>query len=821
MKKLYLSLLFALAFFGLNAQCMLYPVSLNQRVSNSSLIVEGEVMSKQSYWNAEHNNIFTSNLVRITQTLKGSVNSSFLEIITKGGQVGNDLLVVEPSLQLNLNEKGIFLLNNFEIISQFGYAMYETYSDQQGFIKFNEDGTAKDPFTTYNSSNVDLRNALTSELNKYIPVFNAPSGGTKNISSMTAFMPITGFSPASITAGTASQLTITGSGFGMTQGASVVRFANADQGGWPNFITPHASQYVSWSDTQIRVQVPTRTGGSGTAGTGSIQVIVGGSTLSTVSTLTITHGQLNVLYTNTVNPQQIFNTRHHGTNGAGGMSWRMNTAFDGSVAPKADFQTALGKWRCATFINWQIGPTVATTTVAGDGINVVGFDNVVLPTLGAGILGVCTSWFQACISGSNIAWYLAEHDIVFDNAPPGGWSYGGVVPGGAQYDFESVVLHELGHGHQLSHVVNTSEVMHYALNAGATPTLLSGNTVAGGNAVMTRNLSGAVCGQNIMVALNGGNCALAAPSASFNLAGPVCVGQAITLTDNSTNVPNQWLWTMTGGAPATATTQNATTSYATPGVKTITLQATNGVGSSSTTRTINVIPSPTLAVTSASICGGGSAVLTASGTTSYTWNPGGLTGASQTLSPGSTTTYTVIGSNGTCTNSAMGTLTVDPIPNIIAFQSSTAICQGETATITIGGATNYTTNPGGATGTLVTVSPSITTTYTITGNNGTSCAGTKTLTLIVNICTAFGELQTLGDLQVYPNPAHDQLQISFGTNFTGEIEITNILGQIIDRSSIENSMNETISVNEMAKGIYMIKISDRNENTRIIKIVID
>ena len=65
----------------------------------------------------------------------------------------------------------------------------------------------------------------------------------------------------------------------------------------------------------------------------------------------------------------------------------------------------------------------------------------------------------------------------------------------------------------------------------------------------------------------------------------------VTFTDNSTNTPTQWLWTFPGGSPATSTAQNPTVTYANGGLFDVTLNATNGCGNNTVTKTnyINVI----------------------------------------------------------------------------------------------------------------------------------------------------------------------------------------------------------------------------------------
>lgn len=728
MKKVYLLIFAALIFAGQSfGQCSLYPVSLSNRVSNSSLIIEGKVVSQKSFWNAQKNYIFTSNLISVDQILKGSANQTFVEVITEGGEIDLNKQVVEPSLQLKPGDEGVFTLNAYNNVSQFGFTVYQAYADMQGFIKLNwNENYATDPFKKYNGINTELINELQFALNKVVVPFNQPdiSGKFTSSSSVAA---ITGISPTTITAGTSSTLTITGTGFGATQGTSFVEFYNADDGG-ATYIKPHASQYVSWSATQIQVMVPTRASTvAGTAGTGPVRVTVAGSPTISAQTLTVNYGELNVYYSNTLTAQQVFNTRHVALDGNGGIKWQMYTGFDGNAAAKASFIRAFNTWRCNTLINWKLGTAVSTNTITSDGINVIRFD--IGSELPAGVLGRCTSYFSGCSLGANVYFYVSELDICFDDATT--WQFGPTNATGSQYDFESVAVHELGHGHQLSHVINSSDFMHYAISNGQNKRTPVANNINGGNDVMTRNLSGGVCSQGTMTALAAGTCSLTAPTASFNIVTPVCAGQAITLTDLSTGGPTNWSWTMTSGSPASATVQNTSTSYATAGTYTVSLVSTNGAGSSSAfSKTVTIVAIPTVAVTSATICSGSAGTMTASGATSYTWNPGGLTGATQTLSPGSTQVYNVIGSNGTCTNSSSGTMSVTSTPTVSVPNAN--ICTGGSTVITANGATTYTWNPGSLSGATQTLNPGSTATYTVVGKTGNCTSTNKVFTITVN-----------------------------------------------------------------------------------------
>ena len=143
--------------------------------------------------------------------------------------------------------------------------------------------------------------------------------------------------------------------------------------------------------------------------------------------------------------------------------------------------------------------------------------------------------------------------------------------------------------------------------------------------------------------------------------------------------------------------------------------------------------SVTTTTTSASICIGASTTITASGASTYTWMPGNLTGSTITVSPITTTTYTVTGTDAQgCINSATRIITVNPLPVVTTTTTAATICIGASTTITASGATTYAWMPGNLTGATVTVSPIATTTYTVTGTNANGCINTTTRIITVN-----------------------------------------------------------------------------------------
>ncbi len=195
-----------------------------------------------------------------------------------------------------------------------------------------------------------------------------------------------------------------------------------------------------------------------------------------------------------------------------------------------------------------------------------------------------------------------------------------------------------------------------------------------------------------------------------------------------------YTWSLPSGFTGTSTT-NSISVVAGSNSGSITV-----VGSSSCGAT----PFYTLFVTAASaptvtalsnfpiICTSGTVTLSASGANSYTWQSPSTVSASIVVSPTLTTTYTVRGTNTLtgCTASISITQTVVTTPTVIPSSSGSLTCAGNTATLTATGATSFTWQPGGLTGSFVTVNPTVTTIYTVTGLVPPNCTSTGTVQVL-------------------------------------------------------------------------------------------
>ncbi|MCX7696424.1 MAG: gliding motility-associated C-terminal domain-containing protein [Bacteroidales bacterium] len=166
----------------------------------------------------------------------------------------------------------------------------------------------------------------------------------------------------------------------------------------------------------------------------------------------------------------------------------------------------------------------------------------------------------------------------------------------------------------------------------------------------------------------------------------ICVGQCINFTDQSSGNPTSWSWTFAGATPGTSTQQNPTNiCYNTPGQYTVTLTVSNGSSQDTETKTayITVNPAPNVTITASQtqICPGQQVTLTAGGASTYSWNQGLGNSNPVTVSPPSTTTYSVTGTdNNNCTGSASINIVVT---NEIQVQIDTTLCPG--GSIVIGG----------------------------------------------------------------------------------------------------------------------------------------
>jgi gliding motility-associated-like protein len=218
--------------------------------------------------------------------------------------------------------------------------------------------------------------------------------------------------------------------------------------------------------------------------------------------------------------------------------------------------------------------------------------------------------------------------------------------------------------------------------------------------------------------------------------GTICIGGSVLLTAGGANT---YAWANAGGLSATSG-NSVTANPATTTVYTVTgTDINNCVNTATSTVTVN--PLPTVTVTSGVICAGSSIALTAGGANTYSWSPGtaltATTGANVTANPTSTIVYTVTGTDlNNCVNTATSTVTVNPLPIVIAAGST--VCIAATASLSAGGGTTYVwSGPGpyasnAQNPTLPNATIAMSGTYTVTVTDANNCVSTGTANILVN-----------------------------------------------------------------------------------------
>jgi gliding motility-associated-like protein len=224
-----------------------------------------------------------------------------------------------------------------------------------------------------------------------------------------------------------------------------------------------------------------------------------------------------------------------------------------------------------------------------------------------------------------------------------------------------------------------------------------------------------------------------------------CVSPTATVQDCGAAITNH-AWAFSGGTPASANTAvPGQVCYPSPTTSTIGLTVTNACGSASDAITLSVgtLPATPEVTSNSPVCAGqplSLGVTTAPGV-SYTWNgPNGYTATGPTITlPNASSvhagTWTVVAvSNGCEGPPASVEVDVVPPPVVTITPSAPAICAGGSITLMAAGAADLEWSVGGSvvgTGPVLEVAPSSTTTYSVTGSEG-SCSSTATMTVTVH-----------------------------------------------------------------------------------------
>ena len=321
------------------------------------------------------------------------------------------------------------------------------------------------------------------------------------------------------------------------------------------------------------------------------------------------------------------------------------------------------------------------------------------------------------------------------------------------------------------------------------------NLTAGSYVVSITDACNCVKTATVSIANNGGQ-------AVINLSGTsICYGNTATLTASGAST---YTWTP-GGQSGSSITVNplSTTVY--------NVNGTDANGCSGTaTATVTVNPLPVVTAIGSTICAGSSDTLTASGAVSYTWQPGNIGGASIVVGPITSLTYTVSGTDANgCSDTATATMVVNALPVVTA--SGGTVCPGDSLQLNASGASTYNWSPSpDLSNTGIPnpyASPTISSTYTVTGTSSAGCVNTATATVnIVNninatvspnatICNGNTTVLTAGGGSNYQWSPATGLSNPVIANPVASPTATTVYHVVVSSGSCIDSTTVTITVN--------------------------
>ncbi|MCS7073994.1 MAG: hypothetical protein NZ108_05970, partial [Bacteroidia bacterium] len=293
----------------------------------------------------------------------------------------------------------------------------------------------------------------------------------------------------------------------------------------------------------------------------------------------------------------------------------------------------------------------------------------------------------------------------------------------------------------------------------------------------------------------------------------ICIGGTSNLTASG---GVSYTWSPATGLSSTTGTvvaANPTTST------TYTITGTDGNGCVNTgTVSLTVNPLPVVSVSSPDpvLCLGESATLNASvsnGASTFSWSPAtGLsstTGASVTANPTVTTTYTVTATitATSCVNTATIEVTVNPLPVVFITTPDSTLCPAQTTDLTGNGAVTYSWSPAGSlsatTGTMVTASPTVNTTYTVIGTDANGCQSSDEIQVSIN------SLPTI--IASTPNPS---ICIGSSTTLIASGGISYVWNP-------GNLTGDTVTVTPLATTTYTVTGTDTNGCSNVATVSIN
>jgi hypothetical protein len=248
----------------------------------------------------------------------------------------------------------------------------------------------------------------------------------------------------------------------------------------------------------------------------------------------------------------------------------------------------------------------------------------------------------------------------------------------------------------------------------------------------------------------------------------------------------------------------------------------------STTLTVNNLPVVSIAAfAQGSVCIDNSALpLPAGSPAGGTYSGTGVSGTDFDPAAAGSGTHTITyyyEDANTCAASASTTLAVNALPvvTMASFSPSTVCIGNSPIALPVGAPSGGTYSGSGVNTTDFDPSVAGEGTHTITYyyEDANLCAASDSTAITVDLCTGITTLDS-ELMTVYPNPASDLLNIN-GDLRGAEIQLTELSGKIIlSERMLSDTYQVNLKQNELAAGMYLVKLVNRGQVISAKKIVV-
>ncbi len=273
------------------------------------------------------------------------------------------------------------------------------------------------------------------------------------------------------------------------------------------------------------------------------------------------------------------------------------------------------------------------------------------------------------------------------------------------------------------------------------------------------------------------------------------------------------------------TTQTVAVSSA--GMYCVTVTDINGC-SDADSLTVMMHPQPFIAALGDTICAGETANMFVTGTAFlYNWMPGSLTGNVVNDSPLTTTTYTIVGTDGNgCTDTTNTDVVVNQLP-VISVSSFGTWCLDDN-TVILSGASPIGGTYSGPGVNVDSLYPSVAgagthvITYTFTDSLG--CANMDTASITIDLCLDVAANVATNAVSVYPNPMNESaiLQIDNSVILVdAQLSLYDVNGALVRSISSITSNVVTLDRDGLSAGVYFFTLINNGGELATGKLVIE